>query len=245
MVETKSCSRDCEGRGITDEGTSRFLSEDPARDGVSWYGYCGGNPIGRVDPWGLDQFTDQVDRNSYNSKKNDPFLAQAERNSREVDGSVFAPEVIPIPAEFNLPENWPIWPVLGKGENTMTDRYGMRIDPFTGVERKHGGIDIGVPSGTKVLSVLSGKVKAVGNDRIYGNYIEIEHGDFGVTKYGHLKNLPELKEGQEIMKATVLGFSGNTGSSTGPHLHFEYRVNGETRDPLYTLYAEFSVMLRR
>jgi len=80
VIKTKSCCRDYEGKGIADERTGRFLSEDPARDGVSWYGYCGGNPIGWVDPWGLDQFTDQADRNSYNSKKNDPFLAQAERN---------------------------------------------------------------------------------------------------------------------------------------------------------------------
>ncbi len=159
------------------------------------------------------------------------------------------PEILPLPqTPMPLPDNFPIWPVVG-GDGAgliISDTFGFGDHPIiSGAVRNHGGIDIAVPIGTEIVAVLNGTVLEVGSDRIYGNFIELSHEDGVSTKYGHLNVLPRLNTGQGVSRGTIIGISGNTGMSTGPHLHFEYKMNGEKRDPFDGLFTQGILQLRR
>ena len=110
----------------------------------------------------------------------------------------------------------------------VTSPYGQRGG---GAKTKgfHAGIDFGAKLGTKVYAHDSGVVTIVGNGGGYGNYIEIDHGSYR-TRYAHLKQI-SVSRGQKVSGGTVIGLSGNTGNSTGPHLHFEVLVNGKKVNP--------------
>jgi murein DD-endopeptidase MepM/ murein hydrolase activator NlpD len=151
-------------------------------------------------------------------------------------------EVMPVPDM--LPNDWPIWPLYGYGGNTSEGSFfGFRLSPRTGEPSTHGGLDLGAPSGTKVLSVLDGVVSSIGYDETYGNYIVVDHGNGRSTKYAHFDTPSPLTEGQSIKRGTVVGYVGNEGLSDGPHLHFEYSVNGTRKDPMDTLYGPPPVRL--
>jgi murein DD-endopeptidase MepM/ murein hydrolase activator NlpD len=113
-----------------------------------------------------------------------------------------------------------IWPVRG----TVTSEYGNRWG------RLHAGIDIGAPIGTPVWASKAGQVILAGQQSGYGNAIVISHGNGLTTLYGHLSRI-SVSEGQQVRQGQVIGASGNTGESTGPHLHFETRVGGTARNP--------------
>jgi len=120
-----------------------------------------------------------------------------------------------------------IWPTQG----WLTSRYGNRISPFTGRSQFHAGIDIAGAPGTKVVAPAHGRVVFSGKRGPLGNSIIIDHG-YGVrTQYGHAKELL-VKRGDEVERGTEIATLGNTGRSTGPHLHYVVEVNGKTRDPL-------------
>ena len=113
----------------------------------------------------------------------------------------------------------------------FTSSYGYRIHPITGVRTFHDGIDIAGPTGTNVYAYTDGVVTTVGYDRYYGRYIVINHGGGLTTIYKHLDSYL-VKLGQNVSVGDHIGEMGNTGFSTGSHLHFEVRVNGSTRNPL-------------
>ena len=110
----------------------------------------------------------------------------------------------------------------------VTSPYGQRGG---GAKTKgfHAGLDFGAKLGTKVYAHDDGVVTIVGNGGGYGNYIEIDHGSYR-TRYAHLKQI-SVSRGQKVSGGTVIGLSGNTGNSTGPHLHFEVLVNGKKVNP--------------
>jgi murein DD-endopeptidase MepM/ murein hydrolase activator NlpD len=113
----------------------------------------------------------------------------------------------------------------------LTSRYGYRRDPFTGKRAFHTGIDIANRVGTKVLSAREGKVVFVGWRSRYGNIVIIEH-SFGYrTVYAHLSSM-EVGRGDHVRRGQVIGYIGNTGRSTGPHLHFEIWLKNRLIDPL-------------
>jgi murein DD-endopeptidase MepM/ murein hydrolase activator NlpD len=127
------------------------------------------------------------------------------------------------PAQSLSEKLWPFgkkkffdWPV--KGEITQ------------GFNDKNHGLDIACKEGTAVIVARQGKVVAVNKDDIYGNYIMVDHGGQWVTLYAHLSKA-YVKNGQKLWANDAVGLSGNTGNSTGPHLHFEIRVGGKTIDP--------------
>ncbi|MCR5218256.1 peptidoglycan DD-metalloendopeptidase family protein [Treponema sp.] len=113
----------------------------------------------------------------------------------------------------------------------LTSRFGLRPDPFTGVTSRHSGIDMACPTGTAIYSSLSGKVSFTGYSSIYGNYVIINHYDGYQTLYGHMSKIT-CKKGQSVTQNTKIGLVGNTGYSTGPHLHFSVYKNGKLIDPL-------------
>ena len=127
--------------------------------------------------------------------------------------------------------------------NYISSYYGYRKNPSTGNEELHRGVDIAVPTGTKVYAAHDGTVTTATYDSYYGNYVVIEKDGY-TTKYAHMDSL-SVSAGQEVTKGTVIGTTGNTGSSTGSHLHIECLYNGEYYNPLFyfdvgtkTLYGE-------
>lgn len=109
-------------------------------------------------------------------------------------------------------------------------KYGYRIDPFTGKKSIHEGIDFMAPVGTPILAAAAGVVVTAGWHTGYGNMIEIEHKNHTTTRYAHASKLL-VKPGDIVRLGQKIGLVGTTGRSTGPHLHFEVRVNGEATDP--------------
>lgn len=125
----------------------------------------------------------------------------------------------------------------------VSSYYGYRKNPATGNEEFHRGVDIAVPTGTTVYAAHDGTVTAAAYDSHYGNYVAIEIDGY-TTKYAHMDSI-SVSAGQEVEKGAVIGTTGNTGSSTGSHLHIECLYDGEYYNPLFyfdvgegTLYGE-------
>ncbi|MBR9977499.1 MAG: M23 family metallopeptidase, partial [Bacteroidetes bacterium] len=112
----------------------------------------------------------------------------------------------------------------------VTSGFGMRTHPISGKRKMHTGIDYAAPTGTPVWAVGSGTVTFTGWKGGYGNTIEIRHSGSVVTRYGHLSKI-YVKRGQGVRQQQTIGAVGSTGYSTGPHLHFEYLVNGVYTPP--------------
>lgn len=125
---------------------------------------------------------------------------------------------------------------IGAGwESRVTSEFGSRIDPITHKLKGHSGMDLAVPTGTPIRAALSGTVTVSKyNAGGYGYYVMIDHGNGLSTLYGHCSKLL-ARVGQTVEAGDIIALSGNTGRSTGPHLHFEVRVNGERTDPRYYL----------
>lgn len=122
-------------------------------------------------------------------------------------------------------------------EGYPSDRYGMRADPFTGKKSFHTGMDISSPGGSKVIATADGIVRFAGRQANYGNLVKIQH-RFGVgTRYGHLESVV-VEKGQHLKKGDVIGYVGATGRATGPHVHYEVRLNGQPLNPLRFLREE-------
>ena len=125
-------------------------------------------------------------------------------------------------------------PLAGRME--VTSGYGPRIDPFLGRMALHAGMDLREEPGTPVRATAGGKVVSAGWSGGYGNMVEIEHENDLSTRYGHLSMI-SVAEGQYVSPGTILGRVGSTGRSTGPHLHYEVRIDGEAVDPTRFLRA--------
>ena len=121
---------------------------------------------------------------------------------------------------------------IGSGwERRVTSEFGNRVDPITGKRKGHGGMDLAVPTGTPIRAALPGTVTVSKyNAGGYGYYVMIDHGNGLATLYGHCSKLL-AKVGQTVEAGDIIALSGSTGRSTGPHLHFEVRVNGERTNP--------------
>jgi murein DD-endopeptidase MepM/ murein hydrolase activator NlpD len=117
-------------------------------------------------------------------------------------------------------------------QNTrLTSSFGMRNHPVLGGRRAHSGVDLGAPVGTPVHATADGVVSRASWFGGYGLFISIEHGGDLQTRYGHMSRL-NVAEGQTVRKGDVIGFVGSTGRSTGPHLHYEVRVDGAAVNPI-------------
>ena len=131
----------------------------------------------------------------------------------------------PIPPELGAPSSFS-WPVSGP----ITSPFGMRSDPFGGGFRMHTGLDIGAPMGATITAAAAGHVIFAEWYGGYGKAIIIDHGGQTVTLYAHCSQW-FVSKGQDVQRGQAIGAVGSTGNSTGPHLHFEVRVNGIPVDP--------------
>jgi murein DD-endopeptidase MepM/ murein hydrolase activator NlpD len=119
-----------------------------------------------------------------------------------------------------------VWPTRG----WVTSDFGSRLDPYTSERVMHAGLDIAGPHGKEVVSPSDGTVVFAGLEGGYGNVVVLDHG-YGIkTRYGHLSSI-KVKSGERVKRGDVIAALGNTGRSTGPHLHYEVRVNGIAQNP--------------
>ena len=116
------------------------------------------------------------------------------------------------------------WPV--PGYYNVTSNFGWRTHPIFKIQRLHNGIDIGAPTGTPIIAAYGGEVVVATYQAAAGNYIMINHGSNLYTVYMHQSKF-NVKVGQSVKQGDTIGFVGSTGNSTGPHLHFSVRLNGE------------------
>jgi murein DD-endopeptidase MepM/ murein hydrolase activator NlpD len=119
-----------------------------------------------------------------------------------------------------------LWPVTGQ----ITCSFGERLDPFSGEGEFHNGVDISANFGTPVHATADGVVTAVEEHPGYGRVVVLDHGFGMATWYGHLSNFRAVIN-QKIHRGDVIGYSGTSGRSTGPHLHYEIRINGAPVNP--------------
>ena len=128
-------------------------------------------------------------------------------------------------------ENIPaIQPVMNKDLKRVASGYGMRIDPVYHVRKFHQGMDFTAPTGTEVFATGNAKVEFAGWKQGYGNTVILDHGYGYKTLYAHLyKTL--VRKGQKVRRSDIIALVGNTGKSTGPHLHYEVRLNNKPVDP--------------
>ncbi len=141
---------------------------------------------------------------------NQQELLQALRSNREILAS--------------MPSIWPV-------EGFITSRFGSRSDPFTGRSEYHKGLDISARTGTPVHAPGKGVVIFSGVENGYGEIIRVQHGGGIITCYAHLSRRT-VNEGRQVSRGDVIGYVGSTGRSSGPHLHYEIRLNGVNVDPL-------------
>jgi murein DD-endopeptidase MepM/ murein hydrolase activator NlpD len=114
----------------------------------------------------------------------------------------------------------------------ITSGFGMRFHPILGYTRMHKGVDFGVPTGTPVMAAGTGTVKFMGVEHGYGNFVLIDHGNGYSTAYAHLSRFaPGVHRGSHVRQGQVFAYSGMSGMATGPHLHYEVRINNIQVNP--------------
>lgn len=133
-----------------------------------------------------------------------------------------------------------IQPISNKELNRMASGFGMRVHPIYKVRKMHTGCDFSAPRGTPIYATGDGTVKAVHSDYGgYGKQVEIDHGYGYVTKYAHMDKF-NVKKGQQVKRGEVIGFVGNTGSSTAPHLHYEIIKDNKKVNPMNFFFQDLN-----
>jgi len=121
----------------------------------------------------------------------------------------------------------------------ISSGFGSRFHPILGYTRMHKGVDFAVPTGTPVMAAGAGTIKFMGRASGYGNFVLINHGNEYATAYGHLSRFaPGMRNGAHVRQGQIFAYSGMTGMATGPHLHYEIRVNGGQVNPLAVKMAQ-------
>jgi len=136
-------------------------------------------------------------------------------------GIVFDPEI--EASSVTIPSLWPV-----RGE--ITGGFGERMDPLSGEDAFHSGVDISAPRGTEVEAAADGVVISADRESGYGKEIVLDHGGGITTRYGHLSQIYVVL-GQEVRRGQIIGAVGTTGKTTGPHLHYEVRINHAPVNP--------------
>ena len=114
----------------------------------------------------------------------------------------------------------------------LSSKFGARRHPVLGTKRMHKGVDYAASTGTPIMAAGDARVQFAGWQRGYGNVVILDHGRGHTTLYGHMSRMAKIRKGQRVGQGTVIGYVGSTGLATGPHLHYEFRMNGVHRNPL-------------
>lgn len=120
-----------------------------------------------------------------------------------------------------------IWPT---DSTYITSNFGNRDAPTAGASTNHQGLDIGAAAGTPIYAAASGTIEVATSNNSYGNYVMVNHGSGTTTVYAHMESMT-VSSGQYVTQGQIIGYVGSTGITTGPHLHYEVRVDGSRVDP--------------
>ena len=151
-------------------------------------------------------------------------VSQPNRATAVVPGLMSAPSIVQ-PSSVSIPSRMPV------DSAALTSNFGMRWHPVTGGRRAHKGVDLGAAWGTPVYAAADGVISRADWYSSYGLYVAIEHGGEIETHYGHMSRL-NAYAGQVVRKGDLIGYVGSTGRSTGPHLHYEVRIDGVAVNPI-------------
>ncbi len=134
-----------------------------------------------------------------------------------------------------------IQPVNNQDLRRVGSYFGMRMDPFYKVRKFHEGMDFSAPVGTEIYATGNGTVTVAARDIQggYGNMVRIDHGYSYQTVYAHLSRI-FVRPGQKVLRGQIIGYVGNTGKSTSPHLHYEVRKNGVPLNPIYFFFNDIT-----
>ena len=167
-------------------------------------------------------------------KENKQYEAAIQKLEKEIQAALAGATGSKNPVFVSGRFTWPC-----PGYYNITSYYGYRVNPVSGKYKLHGGIDIASAGiyGKPIVAAADGVVIAAGyNSGGYGNWVMINHGTYGgkqyATVYGHMCRAPSVSNGQSVKAGQTLGYVGSTGNSTGNHLHFEVRVNGDRVNPM-------------
>jgi len=117
--------------------------------------------------------------------------------------------------------------------NRISSGFSMRVHPLSGVWKAHKGVDFAAPTGTPIRAAADGTVDFASTSNGYGNLVVLKHWSNYSTAYGHMSRFaPGLRRGQKVSQGDLIGYVGTTGWSTGPHLHYEFRIGGQATDPM-------------
>ncbi len=194
---------------------------EPNNDGSNIFGVGGSDPEDLVATTMLNQDYQELVRDMHVEINEIDLASHHQRNSFS---SIFSQ----LEGKRNLLAATPsIRPIKG----WISSRFGYRESPFTGRREFHRGLDIATRAGSPIVAPADGLVTFSGRKGLMGNMITIEHGFGMVTRYGHLKKLLK-KKGDRVKRGETIASVGNTGRSTGPHLHYEVRLNGVAVNPM-------------
>ena len=173
----------------------------------------------------------EIDNESLNNDKIEleKLKSELEKEENELESEIekiAAQSVVNGEGQVISSGSWPV-----PGHSRISSPYGYRIHPIFNTKKMHTGIDIPAPTGTPTVSIDSGKVIFAGTKGGYGKTVMIQHDDGKVTLYAHNSALT-VSVGQRVKKGQVVAKIGSTGNSTGPHLHFEVRINGKHVNPV-------------
>ncbi len=220
MDEASTVLNDLQNR---DDQIYRVIFEaDPIPATVRGAGYGGVDRYKSMDGYQSSQLMiaatrklDKLTKQMYVQSKSFDEIVNLTKNKAEM--------LVSIPA---------IQPVSNKELNRMSSGFGYRIHPIYKTSTMHAGMDFAAPIGTPIYATGNGVVKTAGfNTGGYGNHVVISHGFGYETLYAHMNSI-SVKEGQKVTRGDVIGELGNTGSSTGPHLHYEVIKGGTKVDPI-------------
>ncbi len=128
----------------------------------------------------------------------------------------------------------------------ITSGYGMRVNPILGFSMMHKGVDFGVPTGTPILAAGSGAIEKAGENGAYGLYVRIRHDKIHGTAYAHMSGLAKgIRVGAKVKQGQVIGYVGESGRATGPHLHYEVLVNDQQVNPMSVKFKSGNVLAGR
>ncbi len=180
-----------------------------------------------------DELTVKKDSHLRLENQGGPFIPADSSSFNDVDRELLA-NVDRLVLLHDIVEQLPLrQPVLGA---QVTGPFGKRIDPLNGRWAIHPGIDLAGPVDAHILSASAGKVVSAGRRIAYGNMVDIDHGFGIITRYAHMSKIL-VHEGQLVHKGQQIGVQGSTGRSTGPHLHYEVRINDRPVNPAKFLHA--------
>lgn len=158
--------------------------------------------------------------------QNEELMQQVTKTFTAIDDSSYYRE-----AMKHVPVGKPVWTYW------LSSPFGKRSDPFNAKSAAHKGVDLASNKGNKIKTMAAGKVTRAGNATGYGKLVEIDHGNGFKTKYGHMNKI-YVQRGEEVAMGQAIGEVGNTGRSTGPHLHYEVLYDGVHMDPMVFIKAK-------